>query len=139
MNATIEEESGKILSVEGFAVGDYVGHCATIGGKVTSHSHRIESFRQVDPCKKIFKASISRMPGLVTIDSLVREPMNEDDSWIRKPVKVGSSVSAAIIENFLSQPYERSFEIAVGVFRKLDKKIGIAMVDRILERMKGEV
>lgn len=139
MNCTIEEESGKILSVEGFAIGDYVGHCATIGGEVTSHSHRIESFRQVDPCKKIFKAAITRMPGFVPIDSLVREPRSEEESWLRKPVKASGSVSAAILENFLSQPYERSFEISVGVFQKLDKKIGIAMVERLLERMKGEV
>lgn len=138
MKYTVDDDSGKILTVEGFKIGDYVGHCGTIGGPITSHGHRIESFRQIDPVKRIFKAAISKMPGLVPIDSIVREPVTSEESWLRKPVKAGS-ISANLLEDFLSQPYEKAFETSVAVYRKLDKKVGLAMIERITERMRSEV
>ena len=125
--------NGIFTEVDGYILHEYVHYREIIGGPITSLCHKIMLFRMVDVENEIFKVEILGK-GWVTLDNISKI----DTDAVLKPF-VKSYDILNIIEDFLSKPYEKCFETAIGVYRRKDKKVGIALCERIIQRMKEEI
>jgi hypothetical protein len=132
-------KNGIFDEVDGFRLYEYVNYREIIGGPITSVAHKIILFRMVDIENEIFKVDISGK-GWVTLDNITKIDINYDGPTKNELIPITKSFEIlSIIEEFLSKPYEKCFEIAVGVYRRKDKAVGLALCERVIKRMKEEM